>query len=104
MVHNFGTFGAVLTYDVFDFGKRRAEIRQREAQLAEAQENVERLKDAVGVQVERSYNKAERTKKMLQVAAQVVKAAYRGGTACGKPVDPWHRPRFRTAAGVVGQL
>ncbi len=47
LVHNFGTFGVALNYDVFDFGKRRAIVREREAVLAQAQENVERLKEAV---------------------------------------------------------
>jgi outer membrane protein TolC len=73
LVHNFGTFGAALTYDVFDFGKRRAVVREREAQLAQAEENVERLKDEVGVQIERSLNKVERTKHMLQVASELVR-------------------------------
>ena len=73
LVHNFGTFGVNLKYDVFDFGKRRATVREREAQLAQAQENLERLKETVSVQVERSYNKVERTKQMLQVASQVVR-------------------------------
>jgi outer membrane protein TolC len=72
LVHNFGTFGIALNYDVFDFGKRRAEVRERETQLAEAQENVERLKEEVSVRIEQSYNKVERTKKMLEVAAEVV--------------------------------
>lgn len=78
LVHNFGTFGAALNYDVFDFGKRRAVVREREAQLAQAQENVERLKDSVGVQVDRSLNKVERTKQMLQVANEVVKLRAEG--------------------------
>jgi outer membrane protein TolC len=78
LVHNFGTFGITLNYDVFDFGKRRAEVRQREAQLQEARENVERLKEAVSVQVEKGYNKVERTKRMLQVAAEVVKLRAEG--------------------------
>jgi outer membrane protein TolC len=73
LVHNFGTFGLNLTYDVFDFGKRRAVVREREAQLAQAQENLTRLKESVSVRIERSYNKVERTKHMLQVAAEVVK-------------------------------
>ncbi len=78
LVHNFGTFGITLDYDVFDFGKRRAALRQRQAQLAQALENVERLKEAVSVQVERGYNKVQRTKKMLQVAAEVVKLRAEG--------------------------
>ncbi len=73
LVHNFGTFGLALNYDVFDFGKRRAVVRERETQLAQAQENVERLKEAVSVQIERSDNKVERTKQMLRVAVEVVK-------------------------------
>jgi outer membrane protein TolC len=72
LVHNFGTFGVNLSYDVFDFGKRRASVREHEAQLAQAQENLTRLKEAVSVQIERSYNKVERTKHMLQVANEVV--------------------------------
>jgi len=78
LVHNFGTFGVSLNYDVFDFGKRRAVIREREAQLAQAQENVERLKDALGVQIERSLNKVERTKQMLKVADEVVQLRKEG--------------------------
>jgi outer membrane protein TolC len=72
LVHNFGTFGLNLSYDVFDFGKRRAAVREREAQLAQAQENLTRLKETVSVQIERSLNKVERTKQMLQVATEVV--------------------------------
>jgi outer membrane protein TolC len=78
LVHNFGTFGVNLSYDVVDFGKRRAVVREREAQLAQAEQNVERLKEAVSVQVERSLNKVERTKQMLRVAAQVVKLRAEG--------------------------
>jgi outer membrane protein TolC len=78
LIHNFGTFGVTLNYDVFDFGRRRAVVREREAQLAQARENVERLKEAVGVQIERSINKVERTKQMLRVAAEVVRLRTEG--------------------------
>jgi len=73
LARNFGTFGVSLTYDVFDFGKRRANVREREAQLAQAEENLQRLKDKVGVSIERDYNKLERTKSLVEVANQVVK-------------------------------
>ncbi|HTU48474.1 MAG TPA: TolC family protein [Bryobacteraceae bacterium] len=78
VARNFGTFGLTLTYDVFDFGKRRAAVREREEKLAEAQENLVRLKEAVTVQVDRSYNKVERTKQMLQVANEVVRLRAEG--------------------------
>jgi outer membrane protein TolC len=78
LVRNFGTFGVVLNYDVFDFGKRRAVLGERETQLAEAQENVERLKEAVGVEIQQSVNKVDRTRRMLQVASEVVKLRTEG--------------------------
>jgi outer membrane protein TolC len=71
-VHNFGTFGIAMSYDVFDFGKRRAAVREREAQLAQAQVNVERLKEEIAVEIEQSANKVEQTRNMLQVASEVV--------------------------------
>lgn len=72
LVRNFGTFGVSLTYDVFDFGKRRAAVREREAQLQQAQENLQRLKDQAAVAIERDYNKVERTKSLVEVAKHVV--------------------------------
>jgi outer membrane protein TolC len=73
LVRNFGTFGVNLNWEVFDFGKRRAAVREREAQLSQAEENLRRLKEEVAVAIERSYNKVERTRNLVQVANQVVK-------------------------------
>ena len=72
LVHNFGTFGVTLSYDVFDFGKRRASVHAQEYARAEAEENLRRRKDEVAVAIEQSYNKVERTKTMVEVARQVV--------------------------------
>jgi outer membrane protein TolC len=71
LVRNFGTFGVDLDYDLFDFGKRRAAVRERAAQLAQAEQNLEHLKEEVAVAIERSYNKVERTKSLVNVATQV---------------------------------
>ena len=73
LVRNFGTFGVNLNWDVFDFGKRRATIREREAQLAQAEENLERLKEEVAVGIEKSYNKVQRTRSLVEVANQVLR-------------------------------
>jgi outer membrane protein TolC len=72
-VRNFGTVGINLNYTLWDFGKRRANVSERATQLAEAEQNVERLRERVAVDVERSYNKLERTKSMVGVAEQVAK-------------------------------
>jgi len=78
LVHNFGTFGVHLTWDVFDFGRRRATVRQRETQLAEAEENLKRLRDDVAAAIDRSYNKLQRTKSLVGVATEVVKLRQEG--------------------------
>ena len=70
-VHNFGTVGINMNYTLWDFGKRRAAVREHATQLAEAEQNLERLKEEVAVSIERSYNKLERTKSMVNVATQV---------------------------------
>jgi outer membrane protein TolC len=70
-VRNFGTVGINLSYTLWDFGKRRAKVQERSTEQAEAEQNLERLKDEVAVKVEQSYNKLERTKHMVSVAAQV---------------------------------
>jgi outer membrane protein TolC len=72
-VRNFGTFGVNLNYTLWDFGKRRAAVREDTTQLAEAEENLDRLKDQVAVEIERSYNKVERTRSMVRVTTQVAK-------------------------------
>ena len=70
---NFGTVGITVNYTLWDFGKRRANVRESQTELAEAEQNLERLKDQVAVEIERSYNKVERTKNMVNVALQVAK-------------------------------
>jgi outer membrane protein TolC len=72
-VRNFGTVGVNMSYTLWDFGKRRASVREHTAQLGEAEQNLEHLKEQVAVAIERSYNKLERTRSMVNVATQVAK-------------------------------
>ncbi len=65
LAHNFGSFGVQLSYDLFDGGKKRATLREREAQLAQARENLARVKDEVELRVQTAYNKLERTRQMV---------------------------------------
>jgi outer membrane protein TolC len=72
LARNFGTFGVHLGYDLFDGGQKRSVKREREAQLAQAKENVARLTDEVELAVHSAYNKLERTQQMLKVSEEVV--------------------------------
>jgi outer membrane protein TolC len=72
LAHNFGTFGIHFGYDLFDGGRKRSVKREREAQLAQAKENLARLTDEVELAIHTAYNKLERTEQMLKVSEEVV--------------------------------
>ena len=72
LARNFGTFGVHFGYDVFDGGKKRATLRERDAQLAQAKENLARIRDEVEVRVETAYNKLERTQQMVAVSRELL--------------------------------
>jgi len=72
LARNFGTFGVHFGYDLFDGGKKRATLRERDAQLAQAKENLARISDAVEVRVQTAYNKMERTQQMVAVSRELL--------------------------------
>lgn len=69
---DFGTFGIHFGYDFFDGGKKRATLRERDAQLAQAKENLARVSDEVEVKVQTAYNKLERTQQMVAVSQELL--------------------------------
>jgi outer membrane protein TolC len=73
LVHNFGTFGASLTYDLFDGGRRIEEIKDSRTLLSEAELNLAKVKDEVAVQVETAYDKVEQLQNMVGVAEEALK-------------------------------
>jgi outer membrane protein TolC len=72
LVHNFGTFGLSFTYDLFDGGRRPAEIKDSRTLLSEAELNLAKVKDEVAVQVETAYDKVEQSQNMVGVAEQAL--------------------------------
>jgi len=72
LARNFGTFGVHFSYDVFDGGKKRATVRERDAQLAQAKENLARINDEVEVSVQSAYNKVQRTQQMVAVSQELL--------------------------------
>jgi outer membrane protein TolC len=72
LARNFGTFGVHFGYDLFDAGRKRAVIRERESQLAQAQENLARVTDEVELSVQTAYNKLEKTQQMRKVSEEVL--------------------------------
>jgi outer membrane protein TolC len=74
LVHNFGTFGISLTYDLFDGGKRIAEIKDSQTLLSEAELNLAKVEDEVAVQVETAYDKVEQMQDLTGVAQEALQA------------------------------
>lgn len=72
LARNFGTFGGQLTYDLFDGGRRHAAVKESDAKLAQAKENLARVTDDVELQVETALNRLDRTKEMVDVSEQVL--------------------------------
>ena len=72
LARNFGTFGVHFGYDLFNGGKKRATLRERDAQLAQAKENLARISDEVEVRVQTAYNKLERTQQMVAVSRELL--------------------------------
>jgi outer membrane protein TolC len=68
----FGTIGIRASVDLFDGGRKRAVVRQRETQLAQANENLARISDEVELRVQTAYNKIERTRQMVAVSEELL--------------------------------
>jgi outer membrane protein TolC len=72
LARNFGTFGVHFGYDLFDSGKKHGVLRERQAQLSQAKENLAKLKDEVDLSVETAYNELEKTRQMVKVSEEVL--------------------------------
>jgi outer membrane protein TolC len=71
LARNFGSFGVHLSFDLFDGGKKRATLRERDAQLAQAKENLARISDEVELRVQTAFNKLDRTRQMVTVSEEL---------------------------------
>jgi outer membrane protein TolC len=75
LVHNFGTFGVVFNYELFDGGSRSANISESRTVLSKAELNLTNVEEEVTVQVETAYDKVEQMQSLVAVAEEVLKAS-----------------------------
>src|SRR6202012_5550843 len=71
-VHNFGAFGVTFSYDLFDGGRRNAQIQDARTILAQAELSLQKLEDEVTVQVETAYDKVQQLQQMVGVAKELL--------------------------------
>ena len=72
LVHNFGTFGFSLSYDLFDGGRREAKVREARSEVHSAEVAVNKLQSEIEVQVQGIYDRVDELRQMVDVAGQVV--------------------------------
>ena len=72
LVHNFGTFGFSLSYDLFDGGQREARIREARIEVHSAEVSVDKLQSEIEVQVQGIYDRVDQLRQMVDVAEQIV--------------------------------
>jgi len=72
LARNFGSFGVQFSYDILDGGRRRAAVRESDAVLAQAKENLDRVTEEVQLRVQVTYNKLRRTREMVNVSEELL--------------------------------
>ena len=73
LVHNFGTFGFSVSYNLFDGGRREAQLREARTQVRSAEVAIDKLQSEIEVEVEAAYDRIVDLKQALDVAEQTVK-------------------------------
>jgi len=73
LVHNFGTFGFSLSYDLFDGGRRESKVREARSEVHSAEVAVDKLQSEIEVQVQGIYDRIDELRQMVDVARQIVK-------------------------------
>jgi outer membrane protein TolC len=72
LAQNNGVVGFRLNYNLFDWGKRTGAIREREAQLAQAEEELHRVERRIQIDVEKSYRRVQRVTALAVVAREAL--------------------------------
>ena len=70
--HNFGTFGFSLSYELFDGGRREAQVRSARTAVTSAQVSIDRLESGISVEIQAEYDRVEELKEMVGVVQQAV--------------------------------
>jgi outer membrane protein TolC len=72
--HNFGTFGAVFTYNLFDGGGREAKLQDARIKLTMAQTQLKQVEADVTIELSSAYDKAEQLEQLVGVTTQSLEA------------------------------
>jgi outer membrane protein TolC len=65
-------FGFNLSYDLFDGGRREAEVRNSKTAVTSAQVTIDKLESEVTVEIQAEYDRVEELREMVGVVQQAV--------------------------------
>ena len=85
--HNNGAFGVHMTWTIFEFGKRRGQVSERSAEVAQAEENLARLRNRVRIDVEKAVRKLNRTETEVGSARELVTATTEARRVAGDQAE-----------------
>jgi outer membrane protein TolC len=71
---NNGAFGVRMNWTLFEFGKRRGQVSAQAAAVAQAEENLARLRNRVRIDVEKAVRKLNRADTGVMSATELVAA------------------------------
>jgi multidrug efflux pump subunit AcrB/outer membrane protein TolC len=74
LARNNGTAGLHMTWTIFEFGKRRGQVSEREAEVAQAEENLAHLRNRVRIDVEKAVRKLNTAESGVESAMRLVAA------------------------------
>jgi len=74
LTENNSALGLRMNWTMFEFGKRSGQVHERQAQVAEAEENLRHTENRVRVEIEKSVRRVRRTETGLEAARESVKA------------------------------
>ncbi|SEF90427.1 Outer membrane protein TolC [Bryocella elongata] len=72
LVHNFGTFGGLVSYDLFDGGAREARLKAARIQLSQAQLQLSQAEADLSVEVNAQYDEIEKLTELVNVATEML--------------------------------
>jgi outer membrane protein TolC len=70
LVHNFGSFGGVVTYELFDGGARRARLREATIELHIAELRLTQTESDISVQVSAAYDEIRKLQQLIAVVSE----------------------------------
>jgi outer membrane protein TolC len=104
LARNFGTFGIHFSYELFDGGKKRATLRERDAQLAQAKENLARISDEIELGVQTAYNRLDRTQQMIAVSQELLAARQEARHVSAQQLEQGTYLRSQSEVAVAQEL